>query len=444
MAKTLGIIRETKSKWEGRIPLVPEDFQPLLAQGINILAQPSSVRAFADEELRAAGAVIGEDLSSADVIFGVKEIKPERFLPGKTYLFFSHVIKGQAYNMPMLKRMMELGCNLLDYEVITDSKGRRLIAFGRFAGIAAMVDTLWAFGRRLTAQSIASPFARLKKLVDYPAKPADAEQERFPKLALIKREFAHLAQDIRANGLPAAIVPMVVGITGYGSASGGVQEMLDILPVETIPAGDLEGFMANGRFSAHKIYKVVFKEADMVVPRQGNFDLQDYYHNPQRYQGVMYRYLPHLKVLMNCIYWTKDYPRVLTMESARKLYEANPDNPLTIGDVSCDLRGAIEPTVQTTEPDNPVYVYDLKQKTARFGFDGHGPLILAVDFLPSEMPCDASGYFSHILRDFVPDILSADFSKPVDATGLPDHLHRALILHQGKLTAPFTYIEKYL
>ena len=44
--------------------------------------------------------------------------------------------------------MMELGCTLIDYEKIADENGKRLVFFGKFAGLAGMVDTLWIFGQR--------------------------------------------------------------------------------------------------------------------------------------------------------------------------------------------------------------------------------------------------------------------------------------------------------
>ncbi len=73
----------------------------------------------------------------------------KHFEHGKTYVFFSHVVKGQSYNMPMLKALMDKGCTLIDYERIVDDMNRRIIFFGRFAGLAGMINTLWAIGLRL-------------------------------------------------------------------------------------------------------------------------------------------------------------------------------------------------------------------------------------------------------------------------------------------------------
>ncbi len=108
-----------------------------------------------------------EDLSPYPVIFAVKEMPLDFFEPGKTYAFFAHVIKGQPYNMPMLQRMLDLGCNLIDYEKVSDEKGRRLIFFGRHAGIAGMIETLWPLGQRLDWEGIPTPFSQLRHTYEY-------------------------------------------------------------------------------------------------------------------------------------------------------------------------------------------------------------------------------------------------------------------------------------
>jgi len=126
--------------------------------------QPSKIRIFPDEEYKKVGAIIQEDLSECPVVFGVKEMPSSFFLPGKTYVFFSHVIKGQLYNMPMLQCLMDLKCNLIDYEKIENEKGQRLIFFGRHAGVAGMVDSLWAYGQHLKYEGVHTAFEKSKSL----------------------------------------------------------------------------------------------------------------------------------------------------------------------------------------------------------------------------------------------------------------------------------------
>lgn len=81
-----------------------------------------------------AGAIIQEDISSASVIFGVKQVPVDALIPDKTYCFFSHTIKAQESNMPLLDAILEKNIRLIDFERIIDESGQRLVAFGKYAG----------------------------------------------------------------------------------------------------------------------------------------------------------------------------------------------------------------------------------------------------------------------------------------------------------------------
>ena len=151
----IGIRREDKNKWERRVPLIPEHIQEFKEQyQINTIIQPSPIRVYPNTTFQQAGATIQEDLSSCPVVLAVKEIPLDFFQPGKTYVFFSHTIKGQQYNMPMLKKMMELGCTLIDYERIMNEKGfktefiRRLrpLRYVRSMGIGKLYNLILSKG----------------------------------------------------------------------------------------------------------------------------------------------------------------------------------------------------------------------------------------------------------------------------------------------------------
>ena len=147
---TLAIRREDKNKWERRVPLTPAQVSQLIQEHeLSFVVQTSASRAFADADYEAAGAAVQEDISAADVVLAIKEIPAKRLLPGKTYLFFSHTIKGQPHNMPLLQRLLKLNCQLIDYERVVDAHNRRLIFFGEHAGLAGMIDTLAVLGQRL-------------------------------------------------------------------------------------------------------------------------------------------------------------------------------------------------------------------------------------------------------------------------------------------------------
>ena len=168
MAARIGIRREDKSRWERRVPITPAKARVLRERnGIEFFVQPSPIRVFREAEFEQAGVHVQEDLCPTSVIFAVKEIPLQYFHPGKTYVFFAHVIKGQPHNMPMLKRMMEQGCNLIDYEKVTDERGRRLIFFGWHAGVVSMIESLWALGQRLKWEGIANPFTEVRHTYTY-------------------------------------------------------------------------------------------------------------------------------------------------------------------------------------------------------------------------------------------------------------------------------------
>lgn len=432
----LGIRTEDKSQWERRVPLVPVDVKALQDAGIDVAVQTSHHRAFSDDEFDKAGVAVQEDLNDCNIIVGIKEIPKAKLEAGKVYLFFPHVIKGQPANMPMLQRLMELKATLVDYERIVDEKNRRLIFFGRHAGLAGMINTLWSLGERLEVEGTPSTFSRLKQARTY----AD--------LSGAKEDLARIAARIEADGIPAAIHPLVVGFTGYGNVSQGAQEILDILPVELVLPAELKRIAQNPACDARRVYKVVFKEADLVEPitAGSKFDLQDYYlRGAGAYRGVFDRYADDLSVLVNCVYWDERYPGLLTLDRCRAMWAPSRSPKLkVIGDISCDVGGSIECTVKATEPGNPVYVYEPLTGAVRDGFEGDGPVMMAVDILPSEIPRESSVDFSRVLKPLLPQLAAADLSKPFAELALPPELMRAVIVYKGELTPEYAYLNSFL
>jgi len=431
----VGIRREDMYAWERRTPLIPSDARRLVdRQGLDILVQTSSKRAFREVEYEEVGIGTADTLASCPIIVGIKEVPVPVLEPKKVYVFFSHTIKGQPYNMPMLQRLLDLGCTLIDYEKVTDESGRRLIYFGNYAGLAGMIETLWAFGQRLAHEGIVNPFAGLERPLDY------------PDLETAKAALAEVGARIAETGIPSEVSPLIVGLAGYGNVSQGAQEILDLLPVRELAPDDVPGFVHREDASLPVIHKVVFKEEHLVEPVDParTFELQDYYDHPERYRGVFERYLPHLGILVNCLYWTPAYPRLLTKGQARNLYGGDQPRLRVIGDISCDVEGAIECTVKATEPGNPVYVYDSVSDRATDGVAGAGPVIMAVEILPTELPREASAFFSGILKTYLPQIAAADYDGDFTACDLPPELKRAVIAYRGVLTSDYRYMARFV
>ncbi len=434
MAGIIGVRRETKSPMERRTPITPELVaRTVKVSELEILVQPSARRVFNDKEYVRAGAKMTDNLTDANVIFGVKEIPPEIFQPGTAYVFFAHVIKGQPFNMPMLARMMELGCTLIDYEKIIDEDGQRLIFFGRFAGLAGMIDSLWALGQRLRREGYPTPLATIEPAHAYP----DLEEARLA--------INEAGERIASEGLPDELLPLTIGIAGYGNVAGGAREILAELPTREVAPGNLEAVIEDP--SPHCFYQTTFREEHLVEPvvEGDEFDLQDYYDHPERYRSIFGRYLPHLSVLMNCTYWDERYPRLVTTEGLRRMWSGEGTPRLrVIGDLGCDVEGAIECTLKCTEPSDPVYVYDPIEGTIASGVDGSGPVVFAVDLLPAELPREASEAFSSTLAHFLPALAKADFTVPFSDLALPQELLGAVIVHRGELAPDYRYLESHL
>jgi saccharopine dehydrogenase (NAD+, L-lysine forming) len=434
MEKIIGIRREDKNEWERRVPLIPDDVRWLKEKhNIHTIVQPSKIRIFSDEEYRQAGAEISEDLSRAEIIYAVKEIPASLFQKNKTYVFFSHTIKGQAYNIPMLKTMIDMGCNLIDYERVVNEKNQRLIFFGHFAGLAGMLETLHAYGQKLLARGVPTPFAKIKQAYQYES------------LAAAKEAIAAIGAEIDAHGFPMELCPLVVGFAGYGNVSRGAQEIFDLLPHKTLSAEALVEMIENFSSDNLNLVKVVFSEDDMVSPRQGVFELQDYYTHPEKYIGKFENYLPLLSILVNCIYWTEKYPRLVSKEylKNRTVLESNLKLQV-IGDISCDINGSIQITNKATKPDDACYTYFAENDRYENGIQPLGVSVMAVDNLPCEFPRESSVEFSAVLRDFVSPISGTDFSQKPKAMKLPFAIQKALILQRGNFSRDYQYMNNFV
>jgi alanine dehydrogenase len=435
MKKVIGIRYEDKYVMERRVPLVPQHLKGLIkGEGIEVFVETSAKRVFSDEEFEKVGVHVTDDLSSCPVIFGVKEVPIPRLEPEKTYIFFAHVIKGQPHNMDMLRKLMELKCNLIDYERVMDELGHRLIFFGRFAGLAGMINSLWSLGQRLEEFGIITPFLDI------------AQAHTYHSLDEARKVVSKVGQKILEKGLPPELKPLIIGFSGYGNVSQGAQEIASLLPIKEILPDEMSGLAKHTHLPDNVIYKIVFKEEHIVEPinPEEPFELQDYYQHPEKYRSQFEKYIPNLTMLINGIYWDSRYPRLLTKDYTEKLFRQGKPKLTVVGDITCDPDGSIELTHKGTEIENPVFIYNPFTRQPSDGFKGEGLLIMAVDILPSELPRDSSVFFSEVLWRYVAPIAKADYEQPFDKVKLPGPIKKAMILHKGQLTPDYKYIEKFL
>jgi len=429
MKKMIGIRREDKNIWERRVPLIPEHTNKLfLEHGIQTVLQPFERRAFGEQEYIDCNAEFNEDLSECPIVIAVKEIPIPMILKGKTYMFFSHTIKGQSYNMPLLQKIIESKSTLIDYECIKNEEGKRLVFFGHFAGVVGMIDTLHGLGKRLKSKGLSNPLEDIK--------PAYAYKDIYDAKAQLKI----VADRFKDEGMPDIGAPYVFGYLGYGNVSKGAQEILDIFPLEEINPDELSGLKT---YLSNKFYKAVFKEKHLVktIDPNDKFDLLDYFNNPEKYESKFENYIPYLSVILNCIYWNEKYPRFVTKEYLKSQESRKLE---IICDITCDINGAIEITYKSTPSDNPAYVYNPNADEYMDGYSGDGVVNIAVDNLPTELPKSASIEFSNSLFPLMPGIVNADLSLPFSDVNYPPEVKRAVVVYKGDLTPNFEYLKEFL
>lgn len=430
----IGIRKETQYPSERRAALIPEHVKQLVNENIEVIVEPADQRIFTSEEYIKSGAIISENLKSCNIIFGVKEVPIKDLITNKPFVFFSHTIKGQNYNMPLLQAILDKNITLMDYELVKGDDALRIIFFGKFAGYAGVIDSLWLLGERLKNEGINTPLNKIKQATEY------------SMLDDAKEAIKYAGNEIKEKGLPDEVVPLITGFTGYGNVSKGAQELYDLLPVVEIKPNELESFIAKGDFSNKVVYKLEFKEEDMYShPTDKEFSFKHFVNHPDEYSSLMHKYLPHLTLLINGIYWEEKFPKHVTKNWLKEYYETNSKQKLKIiGDITCDINGSVEMNVKATSSANPAYVYEPLTGKVIDGIEGNGIVILAVDKLPAELPRQASKTFGDALLPFVKILAAADYSVTFEQLDLPREFKDAVIAHKGKLTPNFNYLKKYL
>ncbi|MEM8528259.1 MAG: alanine dehydrogenase, partial [Bacteroidota bacterium] len=178
----IGIIREGKIPPDARVPLTPKQCRKIEANfPVDISVEPSENRVFKDEEYVKQEVTLSKDMENCEVLMGVKEVPIDNLIPNKTYFFFSHTIKEQVYNRELLQAILAKNIRLIDYEVLTDEKSRRLIAFGRFAGMVGAHNGLWTYGKRTGIFEL----KRMKDYKDYAEAKAFYKAVQFPPIKIV-------------------------------------------------------------------------------------------------------------------------------------------------------------------------------------------------------------------------------------------------------------------
>ncbi|RKY42510.1 MAG: hypothetical protein DRP85_02530 [Candidatus Makaraimicrobium thalassicum] len=433
MKKSLvvGILKESEDRGERRAPLTPSDVRWLVEKGIEVEVVSSDFRIFKDNDYFKAGARIVKRIKKASFLVGVKAPDPADILSGKIYMIFSHATKGQNNNIHLLKEFLRKDVTMVDYEKITDRNGKRLVYFGRFAGICGLVDSLHYYGKKMKNRGIKTPFLQLKPCWKYGS------------IEDLKRAVERAGKRVREEGFPGKLTPFITGIIGHGNVSCGIQEILGLMNTVEVHPGEIKRFVRQKRYDNKKIYMMVFKKEERLRSMKGKkFCPEEYFKHPDMFESNLDRYIPKLNMLMNAGYWNVSYPKLVTRDMIKDLYKKKDFRLEFIADISCDIDGAVELTYRTTTRKKPTYTYAPVKDIYRDGYKDRGITLLAVDNLPTELPKDSSDSFSKLIRGYVYKIAAhgtVDIGRHI---AIPREIRGAVVTQNAELMKHYQYLKK--
>ncbi len=396
----IGIIKEGKVPPDARVPFVPAQCVQIMQRfPVQVVVQPSEVRCYSDAEYQDAGVTLQHNLSDCDILMGIKETPIAELIPNKTYCIFSHTVKGQSHNMKLLQAILEKNIELIDYELLTDANGTRLIAFGRFAGMVGAHNAIWTYGQRTGLFTL----PRMKDCFDYAAAKMHYQKLQLP--------------------------PVRIVVTGTGRVGQGAVEVLRDMGIrEVSPTDFLRQYFMDEAVFTH------LSSRHYMARKDGKpFDYNDFYAHPGHYDSAFGAYATCCDIFINGIFWDTRSPLFFTKEEMRQ-----PDFRIrVIADVTCDLAptSSVPSTLRASTIADPVFGYNPFTESESEPYQPHTIDMMTIDNLPSEMPRDASAYFgAQFIDRILPELLN----------GHSEVIERATITRHGMLQPRFQYLERYL
>lgn len=403
MEKTLkiGILRETKTPPDRRVPLTPPQIIALeeLYPYAEFFVQPGDIRCYTNDEYEYLDIQLKKDLRDCDILMGVKEVYKTTFIPGKTYMFFAHVGKRQPHNRSMLKEMALKGISLIDYEYLTTDKDERVVAFGRWAGIVGAYNGLRARGIKTNRFNL---------------KPA------------------HLCHDLEEMWAGLRLIELKPGlkilVTGTGRVANGAMETLSVCNLVQVTP---EEFL-NREFDVPVVCQIGPEHYTSQKNGQ-QFSFPHFVKHPDEYQSAFLPYAKVTDILITGHYWDPRSPVFFTKDDMK-----SPDFRISvIADISCDVNGPVPSTIRATTIADPFYGYNPRLGIEEPAFTRPSNItVMAIDNLPGELPRNASDDFGlQLMKSVLPDLLAGNETPMIT---------RATILKDGKLTPHFSYLSDYL
>ncbi len=394
-----GIIKERKNPPDKRVVLPPNACESLLKTfpEMEIIVESSDNRTFSDDAYSKIGLEVTNNVNDCDVMLGVKEVPEDALIPNKKYFFFSHTIKEQPYNQNLLKIVLAKNIELYDHEVITDQKGIRLVAFGRYAGIVGAYNAFRTYGLKT-------------RLFNLPkAQTLHDQQELISKLKNIK------------------IPNIKIVLSGKGRVSNGAKEMLDSMGIKEVGVDEY----LNKEFK-----ETVYTQIDVLdynKRKDGEvIDMYDFFNNPTEYKSDFMRFAKVSDVYIACHFYGTGAPYIFTRDEAK-----DPNFKIkVVADISCDIDGPIASTIRSSTIAEPIYGYDAQTEKEINFLSEKAIAVMAVDNLPNELPKDASLGFGD---NFVKYVIPAFFNGDKDGV-----LERSRMTQNGKLTKNFSYLQNFV
>jgi saccharopine dehydrogenase (NAD+, L-lysine-forming) len=396
----IGIIQEGKIPADHRSPFTPallREIQKTFGNNLSICVEKSEFRCFTDEEYVEQGIEVVTDLVEADVLFGVKEVPITQLIPGKTYFFFSHTIKKQPKNKALLQSILAKSIRLIDYELLKNPAGERVVAFGRWAGIVGAYNAFWTYGMKTGLFEI--------------------------KRAIACRDLEDLKVELKKVVLP----PIKIIVTGRGRVGKGVLEILTILGLREV---EPQEFLST---DFDEPVFVCLSSSDYLRRKlDGGYDQADFYAHPEAYESHFLPFAKAGEILIAAAYWDPIAPRLFELPAIQ-----TPDFTISvIADITCDLDGSIPTTRRASTILEPVYDVDRGTAKELPAFGKQDSIsVMAIDNLPCELPRESSAEFARQLREWVIPELGKEIS-PI--------LEKATIARDGDLTLEFMYLSDYV
>lgn len=395
---TIGLIKEEKKPEDTRVALTPAQCKWINKNvaNVKVIVEKSENRCFTNEEYTRAGITVTDDLSSCDIILGIKEVPYHKLIAHKKYLFFSHTIKKQEHNKKLLQTIVQKNITLIDYECLRHENGQRIIGFGFFAGIVGAHNGIMCYGNRTKEFSL----------------PRVYHQKDFR--TLIHSYFGLKLPNIK------------IAVTGSGRVAHGILEVMNLMGVLEV---EPEDYLV--REYKYPVY-VQLKGADLYEHKETKkYNRVHFHENPHEYHCKFLPYCYQSDVLMNGVYWDNTIPR---------LFEKNDiQHPLfkikTIADVTDDENGSIPINMGDQSIEDPVYGVDRNTLHKTEAYLENSIDIMAVGNLPNELPRDASRYFGEqLIKHILDDVINSNSAIIQNAT----------IVDKGNITNDYNYLKDWI